>query len=522
MRVMSPLTRLTKAIKFRLLADQLTDTEFTTFVKQAIKQYDRSIILTPIFNQYSGHSSSSPRPDRRGLDKLITIIKTIMTQRKPAKKSEIGSNPKPVTMLSLSSALIGEIGSLLDQKSHMRFSRCSRDIHIGCQSPCTLRSLSLLGTSSYDRVDLRDYAQIRSIQLDPNFCTDLPMPLSGILCRSLSTLTLRNGDGKANPDLSGLLECNGIDFTNITALKLENFPSRQEIRSGHRFSVESFLNLLSIFPNLQFLYFNVVGLKPLNPGQLKQMRDMLPKLHIFRENMTIRASTTGILSAFCGSLRSMACLTWRIPDHPVAKWSLIEEVQLLAEGGIQPLMREIINSLRELKRVRLNTEGGEAATVKAVINDIVVRTAGLEQLSLDFKWSQMSLICEAIDRALFDIVERKRKRLCIELTVRCDEQPKSNDLVYQLRRILNQLASTHIESFLFVCRTWCRGHDRQYLPDQAQRQEELQKFKGQQKNRFNIAFSGHFVAISNKRNSEYNGQESKCMLIQKKWLRRLE
>ena len=482
---MSSVTTLTKAVKFRSLADQLTDSEFTTFIKDTIWEYDRSVILTPIFNQYSQHNAIPPDP--QVLDELITIIKDIMNRRNPGNKSGIDADPKPVTMLSLSSSLIGEIGSLLDQKSHMRFSRCSRDLHIGCESPCTLRSLSLLGTDSYERVNLQRYAQIGSLRLDVNLFQHLPLPSRGIVCRSLSTLTLRNGDVRHNPDLNSLLQCSAIDFTNITALTLQNFFGRQRNQTAHRFPVESFLNLLSIFPNLQFLYLNGLATNPLNSEQLKRMKKMLPNLHSLREGSTVHATTTGILSAFCDSLRSLTSHTWRIPHHPVGHWSLMEEVQLVADGGIQPLMREIINSSPRLKRVRLQTEKAESPTVKGVITDIIVRAGRLEQLTLDIKWSRMSLICGAIDRALFDIVERKRKRLFIALTVRWDEQAKSADLVYELFRVLNQLANSQIENFFFWCHTWSKASEQQFLPDPAQWKEQLRKFKGQQGNRFDIA-----------------------------------
>ena len=515
---MSSLTTLTKAINFRSLADQLTDTEFATFVREIITQYDRSVILTPIFNHYLRHNAASP--NQQVLDELISIIKRIMTQRKPAKESGSGEGPKPATMLSLSSALIGEIGSLLDQKSHTRFSRCCRDIHIACESPfCTLRSLSLLGTDSYERVNLQRYAQIRSLRLDVNLFQHLPLPSSGIVCRSLSTLTLRNGDGKPNPDLSSLLRCTAIDFTNITALKLENFPSRQRAASRQHFPVESFLNLLSIFPNLQFLNLKVLGIESLNSGQLNRMKEMLPKLHTFREHMVFSATTTGIMSAFCGSLRSLACFSWTVPHHPVGKWPLMEEVQLGADGGIRPLMCEIMNSSRRLKRVQLGTEIGEASTVKAVITDIIVRAEALEQLSLDMKWTQMSLICGAIDRALFDIAERKRKRLQIKLRIRWDEKPTPSDFVFQLLRVLNQLTSTQIESFILICITVSKTEDQQYLPDPAEWQEQLKKFKRQQRTRFDIAFTDRVIAMSNKTcKFDYGDIQS----IQEEWLRRLE
>ena len=511
------MSSLTQAIKFRSLASQLTDTEFTTFVKEVISQYDRSIILTPIFNQFSQHIPASP--NQQMLDELIAIIKRIMTQRNPATKPGIVSDPKPVTMLSLSSALIGEIGSLLDQKSHMRFSRCSRDIYIGCECPCTLRSLSLLGTDTYDRVDFRRYAQIRSLQLDVNQFPQLQLPSTGIVCRSLSALTLRNGDGQHNPDLTSLLQCTAIDFTNITALGLENFPSKQRRQSGQHFPVESLLNLLSLFPNLQFLYFDVVSTEPLNSGQLVRMKKMLPNLHVFRERGLSSATTTGIISAFSGSLRSMGCGTWRIPHHPIGQWSSMEEVHLAADGGIQPLMLEIISSSAKLKRVCLFTEICESSTLKAVMNDIIVRTGGLEKLSLDMRWTQMPLICDAIDRALFDIADRERKRLQINMQMRWDTKPKSRDLAYRLLRVLNQLASTKIENFLLEFRTTSRVQQQQYWPDPAEWQEQLQRFKRQQGHRFDIAFSEHIIMISNK-NFDFNGREFQS--IQDKWLRRLE
>ena len=101
---------LSLAIKFRLLADRLNDTEFKVFVGKLFQKYGRSVLLTRLFQEFIGVQPANFSDD--ALSEIISMIEDIIRSREDDQESE----NRPPNLLSLSSALIGEVGSYLNQK----------------------------------------------------------------------------------------------------------------------------------------------------------------------------------------------------------------------------------------------------------------------------------------------------------------------------------------------------------------------------------------------------------------------
>ena len=87
-----------------------------------------------------------------------------MEKREPASSPEADQDA-PIGMLSLSTVLIGEVASYLDFEDHVDFGRCNRDTFIGCNNPCTLRELDLIGTD-YSSVNLCRFPLLRTLSVD--------------------------------------------------------------------------------------------------------------------------------------------------------------------------------------------------------------------------------------------------------------------------------------------------------------------------------------------------------------------
>merc|ERR1712003_97043 len=66
----------------------------------------------------------------------------------------------PITMESLPSSIIGEVASYQDQKSYAYFSRISRRVFVGSNSPNRLLELDLKAVPSTASINLRRYTRI--------------------------------------------------------------------------------------------------------------------------------------------------------------------------------------------------------------------------------------------------------------------------------------------------------------------------------------------------------------------------
>ena len=93
---------LPRAVKFRPLAKQLTDTEFNVFISKLTKLYGKEIIFSSLFNSFAPSLQSNMNDDI-----YIYIISNIIESRKIKDKQK----PKPSKIDELPSPLIAEIGS---------------------------------------------------------------------------------------------------------------------------------------------------------------------------------------------------------------------------------------------------------------------------------------------------------------------------------------------------------------------------------------------------------------------------
>ena len=146
-----------KVIKFRSIIEALTDTEFDTFISHFRRQCGRNALLVvgSPFNFKNNTLSHN-------VEIAINIVETIIRSRKKSINISSSNNKKLDT---LPCAIIGEIGSYLRQRDHIRLSKCSRSVYIGCNDPNTLRQLNLLQTQNYCPINLEKYLQIENSQL---------------------------------------------------------------------------------------------------------------------------------------------------------------------------------------------------------------------------------------------------------------------------------------------------------------------------------------------------------------------
>eukprot|EP01084_Bolivina_argentea_P126538 224031_1 len=113
---------LSKAVKFQVLVNQLTQNEICSFINKLFEDHPKCIQMGLFY--YLLHTP--PNNESNNINKLISNI--IQSRKKKPKQTtkqniKLDSVPKP---------LIGVIASFMSQFDYIDFSKCNRYIYLGC------------------------------------------------------------------------------------------------------------------------------------------------------------------------------------------------------------------------------------------------------------------------------------------------------------------------------------------------------------------------------------------------------
>lgn len=487
---------LAPVIRFRSLANELTDKEYEQFLCKATQQFGRDFILKPLFYHFSGMTFNDAT--NQILDGAIAIISGIIKDREKA------SDGNPCTrndIASLSSALIGEIGSYLNQDDHIAFSTCCRITYIGCNTPCTLRVLNLIGVSDYSSVpSLRYYPQIRELYFKLKKFKELSFPPnSHIFSHHLYSLNIDN-EGEADADISGLLQCSTINFDNITHLELIDFSTARNADDGDYFSMDTFLELLLIFPRLWHLYLSSAYFPRFQPEELSKFISALPNLQVFVQNGSSDSTTIQMVASLAPQLQALRCKTndlHTMPDIIKNKtFPALKELEVRAVIGAESIFEQIVESAPMLNRVGLGFEE-DASSAEPFIRCVFPLKTRITELFIDSYISKINDVCSGIERGLFEIeqAEHNRKSIQIKILIDCDVKCAAKDIIFQITRIVNRLYLSKIEQYLFLLSFY--EYD-DYLPDESEWEETIKSFIESNNERFDIFLDGMNMIVSNK------------------------
>jgi len=276
-------------IRFRSLADSLTEMEFNAFISQMFSRYDRrQLLLSSLFHLFL--SQISNREDSAPALGAIRMISAIIKARDDEKtENALNGNdvPPPIHPMSLDSAeeasvnendgedasvpltiqslpaeLIGECASFLPFDGYHSLLRCGRSLFLGCTNPVTLRSVhrrDFLRCAAVPRDVLdRQHRKLLTLRNVSHFGVDVAaflemgclhqIPLS----RHSKSLSLYNSNQNT---MRLFLATNSWDFGRIEMLKLQRYaiewrPGADDVA---RCYADTFCDILSRFRNLRFL-----------------------------------------------------------------------------------------------------------------------------------------------------------------------------------------------------------------------------------------------------------------------------
>ena len=132
---------LEELIKFRDLADTLTDKEFDLFLSKFFSKFDkRQFILKSLFHLFNAQNDGDNDNQDINLSPIMDIIASIIKSRQHKQLGLSQNENEPtISILDLPSDIIGFCASYLEFASYKLFERCSRQIYISCNNANTLQ-----------------------------------------------------------------------------------------------------------------------------------------------------------------------------------------------------------------------------------------------------------------------------------------------------------------------------------------------------------------------------------------------
>ena len=252
-------------IKFRLLADSLSDNEFNVFLSKLFNKFNkRQLILTSLFHLFNAQNRENQKKQTSNDQLLVTtdIISSIVKSRKMNDKqrstsiaTEQNKTLIPISITNLPSDIIGFCASFLEFDDYNSFQRCSRQIFIGCNDPNTISCIDnskainkLLESQQLTRAKYPKLNHV-AINISTKFIPHTP------ISSNITSVALINRYRASGPaPLRPLLNSKMFHFDKIRKLRLANhYCSAIAEEPDIQNYVKDFCDMLLKFSNIDFL-----------------------------------------------------------------------------------------------------------------------------------------------------------------------------------------------------------------------------------------------------------------------------
>ena len=191
--------------------------------------------------------------------------------------------------------MIGEISSYLPQKDYLSLSKTNKSLYIGCNDPNTLQHLDLKKVDNYSAITLELYPKLKHLEVRIQKFDQLLLPKNKHILPELSQITF-DGNWETDADLSSVRSQQAISFDSIKTLTLKCFGKSPGETLTNRFSAETFVQLIAIFPNVNHFDTMCSALTPFTNDQQIQYRSFCSKLNEVSTFYTSNNIRTGLMS----------------------------------------------------------------------------------------------------------------------------------------------------------------------------------------------------------------------------------
>ena len=476
-------------IKFRLSVDALNDVQFKEFLSKLMDKCGRDAMMN-LFNPLGDNVS-------RAAPKLLTTAVEIANDIIRNREEIPLFLPVPLQIESVSAALIGYIAAFLNQQDHNGFSKCSRFIYLGCNSPNSLCVLDLKNIEDYSLIPISKYTQVYRLRVSPRKIKDFVSPSNLIVLPRLTRIEIDN-DERKNADIDWLTNSddNGerslIRWENITHLTLSNFSDDNEDNRRPLLPKSKFLRLLSKMPNLIYLKLaGVYDVETFNADDDSTFSRLLPNLRVFVDHGTGEHIADSIIRS-CSHQLEM--LSFSELGHDVSQdIDLRSLVEVECVSPVDEKIMQMIRGLpaRKLKRVYFDLEEEPSKDAMKLVTDVLTDQKCLEQCVVAVALSNLEDCCTALERGIFNIMDSDKDCIELKLVITADTLFSASDIIYQISRVVNRLHDSNLSKFLFLWRFW----DEDKLPNQQEWKKQIRRFAARHKEKFTVVFGNRDILI---------------------------
>eukprot|EP01084_Bolivina_argentea_P105607 189114_1 len=312
-------------IKFRMLADQLNEEEITTFLTKLIATSNLyPLIVSSIFDHFAAYILKSKQFDSNQINNITNIISQIIESRiysNEPSENFIDTDSSDIKIDALAPPLLSIISSFLPQKDYISFQITNRNILIGCNSPCSLRSYLWPSFRKPARININKCAFINHLSIDP------------------SSKTQRDEKNISQSMKNILSNQYHINFPSINRFTCGSFYYHNSAREA------DFLKLVSKFNNLQYLDMvgvNIPGwVDNWSPPLLPKLRGMSLTAQSMRCNRTYRK----FLQMYSSQITSLCCSSYVVQEN--YQFPKLNELKIEINGCDQ--LNRIIHFTNSLK-----------------------------------------------------------------------------------------------------------------------------------------------------------------------------
>lgn len=381
-------------------------------------------------------------------------------------------------------------------------SECGIDFWIGCQAPNTLRRLDLIRIDDYSTVDLRKFHQIRTLCIRLGKFKDLQLPSDSFVSDHLSKMIINN-EQKVTADIGILTQCTAINFNAITHLQLSQFGV---FDVSQNVPCDLFARLIALFPEIQYLHLWRVYISPFDTPNLL-IPALFPKLNIFVVNEIADTFAGQISDAMSHQLQALR--SWNIeyefdPSTDNISFPVLEELEFIGPCASPSTNRMIQSSSKTLKRVLVNCFNAtnlDSMDARHSVGNLLRIAKHLKILLILMKMSNIASISDIIAKWIYGIAEdceETRSGIQIILGVKCDITCRSDEIMYQSLKIVNELNASKFEDFMFMWSIWSQFEYQSHEPQQEDLDKEMTRAKRLYGDRFNISCGEKCIIITNK------------------------
>eukprot|EP01083_Nonionella_stella_P125253 378803_1 len=449
---------LTKAIRFRHLAKQLTHEELVGFLSDIIDSRIE-FIMSSLFQHLS-------KPNQvKEVTEFNQSLSDIIQSRKEKPKTICMRN---IHLDQFPRAIIGYTASFLRLRDYHRFSLCNRSIHLGCNSPNTLQTLKIHKIKDYSTINLSSFPSIKRLSIDPsviqsrhNWGFDSPN------FNQVNSLKLRANE-KCDW-VQPFLHQNVINCDHVARLTCSAFGS-----NVHRMTGDEFLSLLAKFPNLTHLKMDCVLLEEdVRAQDIANTCSKIVSLSLWDSLRKLRAhETTDLVKIFAGQLKYLSLMQSQRNDFNLdsVMFGGLEELCLIYPE--YRLLNDILKSASNLKKIfvlfnsMIFTEATDEMDIPNAITNLMVRSTVLNYMHFTVGSKYLIYVLDGIERGLFKSKKQEKKELHIHVSVHDSKSSdlNVNDFTLNVARIVNSLETSAIKDFMFIWELE-RGHGKDALKE---------------------------------------------------------